>query len=76
MIQRSGGASFVLEPAQAIRVGGERLGQHLDRDIAAQARVMGTIHFPHAPGTEERHDAVAGEDRPWIKRPRHTDSLR
>jgi hypothetical protein len=52
MVQHSRGASLQLETAQAIGIGGEAGGQHLDRDISSQARVAGTIDFAHAAGPQ------------------------
>ena len=39
MIQRGDRAGFLLEATEAIGVGGERRGQDLDGDVAAEARV-------------------------------------
>ena len=48
MIQRGRSASFLLETAQAICVGGEISRQYFDGDDAVQARVSRPIHLAHA----------------------------
>ncbi len=48
MIQRRGGTCFLLETAQAIGIGSQRLRQHLDRDFAVQPGVVRAIHLAHA----------------------------
>jgi len=52
MIESSGGASFLLEPAQAVGVGGETCRQDLDSDVAAKASVAGTVDLSHAAGAD------------------------
>jgi hypothetical protein len=48
-MQRGGRSTrFLLETAQAIGIGSQRLRQHLDRDFAVQPRVMRAIHLAHA----------------------------
>ncbi len=47
MIQNPCRPGLLLETAQAIRVGRERGRQHLDRDLAAQARILRPIHLSH-----------------------------
>ena len=39
VVQRGQGLGFALEPREAIRVGGERLGEDLDRDVAIEPGV-------------------------------------
>jgi hypothetical protein len=50
MIQCAGSLRFVGESSPSDGIGAG-VGQHLDRDVAVQARVAGTIHLTHAPGT-------------------------
>ena len=52
MIQRRSGPRFLLKPAQAIGIGGQGLGQNLDRDFAVQSRIVRAIHFAHSACTE------------------------
>ena len=37
------------------------LGQYLDRDVATEPRVAGTIHLAHAARAERRDDLVGAE---------------
>src|SRR5262245_34086936 len=48
MIQRGECAGLALKAGQAFGVMCESLGQDLDRDVAAQVGVRGSIDFPHA----------------------------
>ncbi len=61
MIQRSGSTSFLLEACQALRVAGVLFRQHLDRHLAAQARVLAEVHLAHAARTEQLEDLVGAE---------------
>ena len=56
MIESAGRAGFVLEPAHARIVCREVLGNHLDRDVASEARVTGPIDLAHAAGTDPFND--------------------
>jgi len=48
MVQRGDRASFVLESLAKLRVGGQGLGQHLDRDDALEPSVAGFVDFTHS----------------------------
>jgi hypothetical protein len=48
MGQGGGRARFAFEPGEPRRVGGDRLGQHLDRNIATKLVVARAINLPHA----------------------------
>src|SRR5579863_5966730 len=48
MVQGRGCARFLGEALQAFGIGGERCGQNLDGDVAAEAGVAGTVDFAHA----------------------------
>ena len=58
MVQRGGGAGFLLEPSQPVRIGGELGRQHLDRDVAAEPRVAGPVNPPHAAFAKYLEDAI------------------
>ena len=45
MVQRGERLRFTLEPSKSFGVLGERLWQYLDRDLATEARIGGTIDF-------------------------------
>ncbi len=64
VVQRAGGARLVLEAAQALRVGGEHLGQHLDGDVAVQPPVARAIHLAHPAGSEGSGDLVGSDVSP------------
>ena len=49
---------LALEPGEPIGIGGEGLGEELERDLAAQGRVGGAVDLTHAPGPEGRGDLV------------------
>ena len=53
-------ASFSNRP-QAVGVGGDRIGQHLNRDLAAQPCVPGPIDFFHPTRAERAEDLVGAE---------------
>ena len=52
---------FPPKPREAIWIGGERVGQDLDRDGAIQLRVPRAVDFTHAAGAERRQDLVRAE---------------
>ena len=57
------GARFAVEPFAELRIGGERVGQDLDRDRAVEARVARFVHLAHATGAKQRQDFVGAESR-------------
>ncbi len=61
MVQGAGRARLLLEASETIRIGGERGGQHLDRDLTSQAGVARSIDLAHAPRAERRQDLVRAE---------------
>ena len=52
VVQRGEDAGLALEARQPVRVGGERLGQHLQRDVATELRVASAVDLAHAAGAE------------------------
>ena len=54
---------LALEAGEALGVGGERLGQDLDRDLALQLRVGRPVDDPHAALAERGGDLVRAECR-------------
>ena len=61
MIQRGGGARFLLEPRKPFGVGGERLGQDLDGHIPAEPGVARLVDLAHPAGAERRRDFIGAE---------------
>jgi len=62
MVQRRGGAGFALEPVERVPVPGEIGGQELERDLPAEAGVLGLIDGPRASASEQLEDTVMGDD--------------
>ncbi len=50
-----------MEPGEAIRIGGERLGEDLERHLAVQLGVGGLIDLAHAPLADEGGHVVVGD---------------
>ncbi len=48
VVERRQHLGLALEPGEALGVGGERLGQHLDRHLAVEPGVGGPVHLAHA----------------------------
>ena len=61
VVQRRRGAGFLLEAMETLAVSGERGGQDLDRDLAAEARIAGAIHFAHPAHADPRRQLVRPE---------------
>jgi hypothetical protein len=59
MIERREDLRFALESGQALRVGGERRWEHLDRDLAPEFVVVGQVHLAHPAGSDQRADLVS-----------------
>ena len=52
---------FPLEPSEAVRVGGEGVGEDFQGDVSAELGVGGAIDLPHAPLADEGGDVVMAE---------------
>jgi hypothetical protein len=61
MIEGSQEFRLALKPRQPIRILRERLGQHLDCDVALQPRVAGTIDLAHSAGADGGENFVGTE---------------
>ena len=61
MIQRGGGPSLPLEPAQRLPVASQFVRQELQRDEATEPGVLRLVHDAHAAAAELLDDAVVGE---------------
>ncbi len=72
VVQGRDDASFLLEPAAELSVGGVCFRKDLDGDAAIQPRVARAIDLAHAPRAEERIDVVRAESRSWAERQRAT----
>jgi hypothetical protein len=49
---------FPLEPGQAVSIGGEELGEDLQRDIATEFGVACPIHLAHASSPQQANNLV------------------
>ena len=54
-------AGLAVEPVKAVGVVGGRVGQELQGDLPAQARVAGAVDLAHAALAEGRNDLVGSE---------------
>lgn len=61
VIQRRGGARFLLEAAQSVGISRECRRQNFDRDIAHEPRIARSIDFAHAARADERADLIRAE---------------
>ena len=61
MIQRRNGPRLALEPGKRLGIRGHLPWQHLDRDVASEARVPGAVHLAHAPRPDGGEDLVRPE---------------
>ena len=52
---------FTLETGETIPIGGEVLGQHLDRDVAIKRGVARPVHLSHTARPERSEDLVMSE---------------
>lgn len=53
--------SFATEPRQTFGVGSEDVGEYLQRDVAIEPRIAGTIDLTHTSGTEGASDLVRSD---------------
>ena len=63
LVERRQDLRFPFEAGEPVRVVGERLGQHLDRHVAIQFRVVGTVDFAHSARANLADDFVDAETR-------------
>ena len=67
MRQRRDRLRFALEPRERVGIGGDGLGQDLDRDVAIELPVPRPVHLPHPARAERREDLVGTETRTGSK---------
>src|SRR5712692_3871359 len=58
MVEGGGGAGFALEALERLAIARKLLGQKLQGDAAAEARVFGLVHHAHTAATELLEDAI------------------
>ena len=66
MVQRGQHFGFPLEAGQPVRVGRERLGQHLERHVPVERGVASLIHLAHTALTNQANDFVRAERRTGV----------
>ena len=60
-------AGLAFEPQDGVTIGGDARRENLDRDIAAQARIAGTIHLAHSSCAEQRDNLVSADTRAGLE---------
>ncbi len=63
MVQNTGSARFLLEPADARRITAEGSGKDLDCYLTPDPRITGAIDLSHSSGVDESDDFVLAEPR-------------
>ena len=61
MVQGCGRARLAQQSSPPLRMIGQLFRQDLERDVAAQLRVMGAIHFAHTSSAKPRLNAIGAE---------------
>ena len=61
MIERRERLRFAREAREPVGIGRERLGQHLQRDVAIEFGVAGAIDLTHSAFADQRGDFVDAE---------------
>src|SRR5437867_842792 len=61
VVEHPGGASLLFETLQTFRVIGVGGRKYFDRNVTAEARVAGAIHFAHPSGADGSQDFIGAE---------------
>ena len=61
MIDRRDRTGLAPEAIEHLVTRGQFGGQHLDRDIAIEARVVGSVHLAHSPLPDRIEDSIDAE---------------
>ena len=61
VVQRGDGTGLAIEPAAALRIGGLRMRENLQRDFTSQLPVLGEEYLAHASGADGADDPVVAE---------------
>ena len=64
VVERARRPRFLLEAAEPVRASRERLWKDLERDVAAEARVVSPEHLAHAARAEQPEHLVGADARP------------
>ena len=68
MIECRENLRFSSEPRQALGIERDGVGQHLQRDVAAEIRIAGAVDLAHAACTEQGQHLVRAKPEPWPQR--------
>jgi hypothetical protein len=63
MIQRRERLGLTLEPRETVGVVRKRFGQHFDRDLAIEARILRAIDLTHPAGADGGQNLVRSDPR-------------
>jgi hypothetical protein len=74
MVQGRNGPRLMLKPRAELRVTRQVIREDLDGDRAVEARIPGSINFPHSAGTDGGLNFVGPETGAWTKRHRCRES--
>lgn len=66
MIERRENLGLALESRQSLRIRRQGLGQHLDRHLAPEVRVLSAIHLSHTAFADLVDDAVMQQGLAWL----------
>src|SRR5688572_33481508 len=75
MIQRGKDLGLSPEPGEALRIEREGSGQYLQRDVAAEVGIAGSIHLSHATGAEQPNHFVGTEALSGVQRHAGCESI-
>jgi hypothetical protein len=65
VVERARRTCFLFEPTESVSVGGERLRQDLDGDIARETRVPSAVHLAHPASANQADDLVRAQAGAW-----------
>ena len=68
VIQSGEGLGLALEPHQAVGIGGDRLGQHFERDVTFESQIARAIDLAHPAFAKLRDDFIGPEFRAYLHR--------
>src|SRR5262249_9790259 len=68
MVERGQHLRFAPEPRESIRIGRDRRGEHLQRDVASELAVAGSIDFAHSTCADDGQNLVRAQMGAGLKR--------
>ncbi len=67
MIERRQHLGFALEAGDALRIGGDKLGERLDGDVTVEACIAGLVDLAHAARADCGHDLIRSDARAALR---------